>query len=166
MVYGLGEDIFRWKWTTMAFSLVTRPNMTSLWASRSLDLPEAPQLWSSFVSLALRGRCRSVDRMARHGLPCHVTCPFCVIEDDCLNHLLLQCRFARVIWFSVAVPRLRYPFPAGDSVLGEWWSFSRQRLRAKDCSAFNSLILLVTRSLWMQRNARVLTAMRNLLISS
>jgi hypothetical protein len=118
--------------------------------------PFAPLRFKVFGWLALRGRCWSADRMARHGLACHLTCPLCGIEDETLNHILLQCRYARAIWFRFLQRRLwEHLTPLADSVIIDWWPDAEQRLQPKERKSFNSLVLLVTRSIWLQRNARI-----------
>jgi hypothetical protein len=104
----------------------------------------------------LRGRCWSADRMARHGLTYHSICPLCGIEDETLNHILLQCRYARTIWFRFLQHRQwEHLASHADSALVDWWPDAEQRLRARDRCSFKSMVLLVSRSLWLQRNARV-----------
>ncbi|KAM0917213.1 hypothetical protein ACQ4PT_009646 [Festuca glaucescens] len=80
----------------------------------------------------------------------------CGIEDETLNHLLLQCCYARAIWFRILQRRQwDQRAPHADSILADWWPAAEQQLRARDRRRFNSLVLLVSRSLWLQRNARV-----------
>jgi hypothetical protein len=42
-----------------------------------------------------------------------------------------------------------------DNNLAQWWSAARARVRTSDRRKFDALIILVARTLWKQRNARV-----------
>ncbi|KAM0921177.1 hypothetical protein ACQ4PT_007069 [Festuca glaucescens] len=155
-------DAFRWKWS--AARVFSARSAYQVFFIGRTTLPGAAQLWNAFAPLrfkvfgwlALRGRCWSADRMARHGLTCHLTCPLCGIEDETLNHILLQCRYARAIWFRFLQRRQwEHLAPLADSAIVDWWPDAEQRLQAKDRKSFNSMVLLVSRSIWLQRNARV-----------
>jgi hypothetical protein len=75
-------------------------------------------------------------------------------EDEDIDHLLLRCPFAQAIWFNLLRPSalLRLTPGRGDC-LGLWWPNAAKRISAK--SDFSSLCLLIIRSIWMERNARV-----------
>jgi hypothetical protein len=45
--------------------------------------------------------------------------------------------------------------PQQDSTLEEWWLESRRRVSKPDKRKYDSMIALVARSLWKQRNSRV-----------
>jgi hypothetical protein len=42
-----------------------------------------------------------------------------------------------------------------DNNLEQWWSMARTRVQTSDRRKFDALIILVARTLWKQRNARV-----------
>jgi hypothetical protein len=66
---------------------------------------------SGFGSLGLRGnaifflwlvehnRCWTTDRLAIRGLDHPVCCPLCDQADATINHLLVECSFAKQFWF-------------------------------------------------------------------
>jgi hypothetical protein len=157
-----GEDSFRWKWTGSG-SFTARTAYHAFFYGRTTLLGTA-QLWNAFAPLkfkvfgwlALRDRCWSADRMARHGMNCHSTCQLCGIEDATLNHILLQCHCTCAIWFRI-LQRWQWAHltPAKDNTISDGWPSSESRIRVKDRRRFNSLVLLVARSLWLQHNARV-----------
>jgi hypothetical protein len=110
----------------------------------------------------LRKRCWTVDRRLRRGLVTHIMCPLCGTAHKTLDHISLQCPFARDIWTGV-VMRLGLPDirPSGQAVLEEWWPVATACFIHNNREATNSLVMLVLRSLWMERNARVLDRSRS-----
>jgi hypothetical protein len=110
-----------------------------------------------FCWLALRYRLWTSDMRFRHGLQdASVACFTCLQEEDNVDHILMQCPYARDVWFKcLQSTRLQIQEPHQDSVLEEWWLESRQRVSKLDRRKYDSMIALVARSLWKQRNARV-----------
>lgn len=104
--------------------------------------------------LALRRRCWMADRLLRRGLPSHVLCPLCKVHNETLDHLSLDCPFARIIWAGIyAGLGLHLPTPAAP--LLDWWPAAVEGLPVARRKETNSLTSLVLRSLWLERNARV-----------
>jgi hypothetical protein len=122
----------------------------------TVALAGAANVWNSFAPmsykfhawLALRRRCWTADRLLRRGLPSHTLCPLCRVHDETLDHLSLDCPFAKVVWADTN-SELRTPLPSPAAPLSDWWPEAVERKTA------NSLISLVIRSLWLERNARV-----------
>jgi hypothetical protein len=106
--------------------------------------------------LGLRRRCWTVDRRQRRGLPSHIMCPLCGSREETIDHISLQYPFATTIWTG-AIMRLGLPniVPSDHAELGEWWPLAVNRFAASDRRTANSFILLVVRTLWITRNARV-----------
>jgi hypothetical protein len=86
----------------------------------------------------------------------HIMCPLCDTQEETLDHLTLQCPYARAVWTRV-VTRHNLPgiVPSENAEIGEWWPAAIARFAATDRKTDNSLIMLVMRTLWLERNARV-----------
>jgi hypothetical protein len=54
--------------------------------------------------LVIRDRCWTADRLARN-VPHPTSCPHCDQAPENMNHLLLECVFAREFWFNI-LPRV------------------------------------------------------------
>ena len=155
-------DVFRWRWSADG-SYSSRGAYRALFHGTE-GLPAAPLVWNSFAPLkfkmhawlALRRRCWTADRRLRRGLPSHVLCPLCDAADETLDHLSLDCHYARGLWAGL-VARLGLPdiVPQGAIGINGWWSQATAKFATVDRRAANSLIMLALRSLWLERNARV-----------
>ncbi|XP_071685489.1 uncharacterized protein [Lolium perenne] len=109
--------------------------------------------------LALWYRCWTADRLQRHGLANHAICPLCNVAAETYDHLALQCPLATSVWASAFRLLGWSPLPpTPTSTIREWWPQAELATRVADRKTLNSLILLVIRSLWLERNARVFDA--------
>lgn len=70
------------------------PYTNSSWKSH------APLQFRFFTWLASRNRCQTSDHLARRGLPHQDVCPLCDQHDEKINHILLNCVFARTVWHT------------------------------------------------------------------
>jgi hypothetical protein len=156
------DDAFRWNWTSSG-------RFSSKSAYRTLfhgmvALPGAANVWNSFAPLkfkmhawlALRWRGWTADRIRRRGLRTHILCPLCGSRQETLDHITLQCPYAMTIWAGAAV-RLGLPsiVPSEQAAIGEWWPEAMARFAPRDRKTANSFIMLVMRTLWLERNVRV-----------
>ncbi|KAM0920400.1 hypothetical protein ACQ4PT_007548 [Festuca glaucescens] len=155
-----GLDVIRCKWTASGDFLARSAYHAQLAGSTSLT--GAANVWHAFAPmaykfhawLALRQRCWTADRLARHGLPSHAIYPLCKVDDETLDHLSLLCPFARQVWSGVDAA-LGYNLPLPTVGLADWWPESVNAMTKRRKKEANSLIMLVLRSLWLERNARV-----------
>ena len=156
------QDEFRWKWTASG-KFSARSAYRAFFAGSTI-MPGAPQIWHSFAPLkvrlhawfALRDRCWTADRRLWRGLASHTLCPLCLIEDENMEHLTVRCSYAAAVWSGLnSRLGVSLPVPDAQSSLASWWPGAVQPLRSKDQKTANSLIMLVLRSLWLERNARV-----------
>ena len=86
----------------------------------------------------------------------HTLCPLCSAEDETMDHLTMKCTYAAVIWAGInARLGVALPSPDGHSSLAMWWPASVRALSRIDQKTANSLIMLVIRAIWLERNARV-----------
>ena len=73
-----------------------------------------------------------------------------------MNHLTLQCSYVREVWFYILSQHGLQRFtPEDDEDISFWWPKVWRAVAAQNKREFNSLILLVARELWLQRNAHV-----------
>jgi hypothetical protein len=157
-----GADTFRWKWTTSG--RFTSKSAYLMLFHGTTALASAANVWNSFAPLkykfhawlALRRRYWTADRRRRRGLPTHIMCLLCGSREETIDHISLQCPFATVIWMGV-VTRLGLPniVPSDRAEFGEWWPLAISRFASSHRKATNFLILLVVRSIWLERNAWV-----------
>ncbi|CAM0881096.1 unnamed protein product [Alopecurus aequalis] len=156
------QDRFVWKWT--ANGKFSARSAYLAFFEGSTVMPGAAQVWHSFAPLkvrlhmwlALRDRCWTADRRLRRGLASHILCPLCTTANENMEHLTVQCVFSRSVWHGIqqrlGIP---LPIPTEHDLFAEWWTAAVRTLTKKDQCTANSLIMLVVRSLWLERNARV-----------
>lgn len=106
---------------------------TSAYAAQFYGLIENPQLrraWDVkaegklkfFPWLILQNRVWTADRLAARGWPHDDICSLCDQEMESVNHLLLQCPFAKEVWFSF---NTSHPFSSDLALrctsISGWW---------------------------------------------
>lgn len=73
-----------------------------------------------------------------------------------MDHLLLGYAFAKQVWFALLQPlQLATLMPEHDADIASWCLRQHSRVDSKDRPMFDSLLLLVTWSLWKERNTMV-----------
>jgi hypothetical protein len=83
-------------------------------------------------------------------------CFTCLQGEDNVEHILAQCPYARLVWTGCPhATGLRVDIlQVGDTLEG-WWLEARSRVTVANRRRFDTLVILVARTLWKQRNARV-----------
>ena len=114
-----------------------------------------------FIWLAVQYRVWTSDRRARHGLQANASvCFTCNGDEDNVEHILMQCAYARGTWQSILEHyRIDIQTPSPRNTLVQWWTTARKSFDRRDRRGFDSLTLITTWSLWKQRNARVFGGM-------
>ena len=107
-----------------------------------------------FAWLAVQHRIWTSDRRVRHGLQ-EQTCPcfVCLQEEDTAEHILIQCVFAREIWFRVGGKLGANITPLATDTLEDWWMAVRARCRSSERRLLDSLICTGCHLIWKNRNA-------------
>jgi hypothetical protein len=78
------------------------------------------------------------------------------LDGETLDHLSLHRPYARQVWSATdAGLDFDLALPLVDQGIGEWWTSAVVPLPTNKHKEANSLIMLVLRSLWLERNARV-----------
>jgi hypothetical protein len=133
---------------------------SSLLGAKELWKTKAPNKCRFFVWLVLHARCWTADLLHRHGLQSDATCALYSQCTEGINHLLVGCVFSREIWFKI-LRRCGWQqiSPAPGDGMAEWWTTSRKRIPKDWRKAFDSTIILVVWSLWLECNNRVFSVM-------
>jgi hypothetical protein len=156
-------DSFTWIGSTSG--LYTAKDTYNLLCQGGIEFNMHGPLWKSFAPLkckiftwlALRNRLWTSDRRWRHGLQDHSeACFTCLQGEDTVNHVLVQCPYARQVWFGCLIAAgLHITEPTTDCSLESWWEAARRLVRKRDRRSFDTLVILSAWSIWKQRNARV-----------
>jgi hypothetical protein len=109
-----------------------------------------------FIWLAIQDRCRTSDRLHRHGLGNNGPCALRSQESKTIGHLLLAWVFSREVSFkTLAKCSWQRLVPGADDEFSNWWIHHLKAVTKARRKAFDLLLFLVFRSLWLERNARV-----------
>lgn len=123
--------------------------------ARELWKTTAPNKCRFHFWLVLHDKCWTSDRLQRHGLPHHGPCALCSQEDEQLHHLLIHCVYSREVWFKcLRHHRFSYAAPLPGEKTCEWWLRSRKQLPKPHHATYDSLVMLITWKLWVDRNER------------
>ena len=111
-----------------------------------------------FAWLTLQDRNWTADRLERRGWDNCGLCPLCKREQESGIHLFVKCRFSIRLWRSVIdkfglVHMDTSNWHLEDSLM-QWWD-RRTDMRNPNRRAMASLTMLVSWTIWNERNARV-----------
>ena len=158
------EDKPVWAWTAHGdYSAVSAYRMLCeggirFQLSSAIWKNEAPLACKIYVWLAVQYRLWTSDRRFRHGLQDRTSpCYLCDQEEDNVDHILLQCVYARQVWFQ-CFTRANINLallPTQHARLEDWWAEGRKQVVKSKRKGFDTLIALNCWCLWKQRNGRV-----------
>ena len=116
----------------------------------------APLKCRIFIWLALQHKVWTSDRRFRHGLQAATaSCFTCLQEEDTIEHVLMQCVYARETWFRCCqLLRVAVRLPDQEDRLELWWLRERKRFKGREKKRFDKAVTLICWSIWKQRNAR------------
>jgi hypothetical protein len=100
--------------------------------------------------------CWTSERLQRHGMQTYGPCAICSQEEECLDHLILNCVYNREFWYLI-LPSVGWSHiaPAATKTFIYWWVGSHKRI-SKECGkVFDSIVILAVWCLWVQRNDKV-----------
>jgi hypothetical protein len=157
------QDSVAWRW--LALGVYSASSAYAVLNLGQTSLLGAKEVWKSkalmeikfFLWLVLQDSCWTSERLHRHGLDNNGPCAFCSQSPEFIDHLLLYCVFSCEVSFKV-LRRFGWQDLALQNAEGlvEWWLRGRKRVIKARCKAFDSLVMLVSLSLWLSRNACVL----------
>jgi len=109
----------------------------------------APGKCKTFVWLAIRNRCWTVDRLLKRGLRHPERCVLCDQEEETIQHILMSCVFARQFWCAILqqldLARLT---PTRRSSFAVWWKKAERKLQKHLRRGFNSFCILGAWIIW------------------
>uniref|UniRef100_A0A453CGM3 Reverse transcriptase zinc-binding domain-containing protein n=1 Tax=Aegilops tauschii subsp. strangulata TaxID=200361 RepID=A0A453CGM3_AEGTS len=158
------EDSIIWKHTVSGeytassaynaqFLSITRTNMCKVvWKTW------APPNVKFLAWLALQNMIWTADRLAKRGWPNCGPCPLCRRGLETVEHLFFGCRYTLRLWGLVKdwlqLVSLDVAVWANYRSIKDWWfdMVATQRIHGR---AMSSLTMLVCKSIWDERNARV-----------
>ncbi|PVH36439.1 hypothetical protein PAHAL_6G073800 [Panicum hallii] len=97
------------------------------------------------------------DQKKENTLQADDNCALCCQASETIAHLLVGCPFSRELWYAI-LQYLHWQalFPEQEPLcLADWWSGARKKLTKTDHRCFDSIIILISRILWIERNKRV-----------
>jgi hypothetical protein len=154
-------DRFVWIWTANGKYSASSAycsfflGRTPLVGASHLWRAAAPAKVKFFFWVGLHNRLWTADRRRRHGLQQEAACALCQQEDETTDHLLCSCVFAREVWHLLLLPvGLQHLAPEHGANLRDWWQLSRASLPEELRRSYDSAVLLVTWSIWKERNRR------------
>jgi hypothetical protein len=128
---------------------------SELLGARYLWKTKVPAEFKFFFWLALQDYCWTSQRRQRHGLTSDATYALCSQCIESIDHLVLGCVFSREVWSQLLHSwGWQHIIPHEES-LGDWWTSARKRIAKPWRKAFDSIVLLTLRSIWLERNGRV-----------
>jgi hypothetical protein len=122
--------------------------------AKELSKIKAPPKCKFFMWSVLLGRVWTAARRVCHGLQDDDSCALCSQASETSAHLLAACVYAREFWFLILRRlSLRAIAPTAEVVdVVDWWLPSRKRLPKDSRKRFNTLFLLATWLLWLERS--------------
>jgi hypothetical protein len=156
------SDKTTWKLTASG-TYTTKSAYLAFFSGRTRALA-ATELWSAGAPLkhklhvwfAMKNRLWTADRLERRGLDHPEECALCCQEQETCNHIMVQCSFSRQIWYTLLLEyRLHRFTPDIHAEFATWWTSLSEALPRSKKKEINALVILVVRSIWLERNSRV-----------
>lgn len=118
----------------------------------------APPKVKFFAWLAIQDRIWTADRLAKRGWPNCGLCPLCKRENEEGPHLFFRCRFTVRLW-NLVIEKLGLDYMDASSwhledSVRNWW-INRTGSTTPNRKATASLTMLVSWTIWNERNSRV-----------
>jgi hypothetical protein len=122
--------------------------------AKELAKAKAPPSVKFFVWTMLLPCCGTLEQLQWHGLQSSGQCALCRQVSESIEHLLLNCVYAREVWFALLhQASFQQLCPVLEISMVEWWLRQRKEAHADYRKGFDSLVVLVPWHLWKECNA-------------
>ncbi|KAM0867750.1 hypothetical protein ACQ4PT_041790 [Festuca glaucescens] len=151
------EDEFIWNLSSSSL-YSSKSACSALFVGRTLS-PHHLAIWDCwaplkckvFAWLAAADRCWTGERRLRHGMSTSDTGAVCDQESESISHLLLQCPFAKQVWFhTLSRLGLQACLPGPDETFSSWFETAATRVAPSLLKAARSIIILTLENLEIQ----------------
>jgi hypothetical protein len=129
------REWLRWRWSadgiysSCSVYAALLLGQASALGAKELWKTKAPNSCRFFIWLVLLGRCWTNERRFRHGLCSSSSCTLCCKRSESIDHLAVQCVFAREVWFRVLRGFGWQQFvPTEQDFFAIWWSRVRKQV--------------------------------------
>lgn len=106
--------------------------------------------------LALQGRAQTADNLTKKNWPCNAQCPLCDQEPETIDHISLNCAFAKQVWLEIRnwqnVELLMQEDSGSD--LETWWNKRLSGIPKEEKRRRATIIIYTMWGLWNERNRR------------
>jgi hypothetical protein len=131
----LAEDEFCWSWSRSG--VYSASSTYRILCEGQFLFAPAEQIWRSlaplkakiFAWLAVQHHLWTSDRRFRHGLQDSTATCFVHLQEDMVEHVLVQCSFARQVWFRCFQElHLSIDTLTHTDTFKHWWTGQRRRV--------------------------------------
>jgi hypothetical protein len=160
---------FAWRWTTTR-ECSSKLAYEAMFAGESC-IVGVKELWKAkspnkcrlFIWLTLLNRCWTGLWPRKQDLRDNNICPLCSEETESIDHLLSQCVFSREVWFkSLCWAGWHALSPMQVDSFVAWWLRVWKLVPKAHKSAFDSYVMLIAWTLWLERNSHVFRSISSL----
>lgn len=158
------DDAILWKHTTSGnYSASSAYKVQFLATTRSPMYKVIWKAWAPprakfFAWLAIQDRIWTNVRLARRGWPNNGPCALCRREQESIEHLFFQCRYTLRVWAQVKdwlqLVHVDTSAWTASRSIKDWW-IDLASAQNSHKRVMPSIIMLVSKSIWDERNARV-----------
>ena len=132
------------------YSLLDSP-LTVVFPKNKIWVERIPTKIAFFAWEATWGKIMTLDRLQKRGWQLPNRCFLCGCEEENVNHILIYCTVARVLWDLVlGLFGVKWAFP--ETVKEVLFSWRGSFVRKKRKKLWNFIPLFIFWTVWMERN--------------
>lgn len=160
------EDIVSWRWAPSGYTARSAyraffQGAIKFAAHKLVWRAWAPLKVKFFMWLAVKDRLWMAERRHRRGLQDHVACALCEQDTETSDNLFAQCSFTAQVWQAiVSLLNLQNQPSSQQLCITNFWLHLRSAVDTSKKRGIDSAFLLISWSIWRERNSRVFNRLR------